>query len=155
MNDYLGIESIFDISADGHGFSIPIVVGFLLLIFLVGLLSSRALRDKSLHVKHLFLKTNVAVNDVIKNGYIRTLDLYGESLVMNHRLSLGQVVKIDLGALPNFPATGLKLDALVKSVRVLGGQPSNFIVKLKYTEASSSSNSHLVTYLKKLLSLPL
>ena len=116
MNETFGFNDIVGGAGGGiHGLSIPVVVAMVALVFIIGLLSSRALRDRSLLVRHLFLKTNLRVQDRSQVSYIRSLDLTGGVLVMSSAPAKGTMVEIDLGSLPSFPDATAKVDAQVKS----------------------------------------
>lgn len=128
------------------------VFAVLVLVLAIGIISSWGLKAPRRIARHLFLKSQLIVAGQIKFGYIRALDLASALVVTSFSPGKNEVVEVDLSSLPNFPASSTKILARVRHVKRLGGQPSNYLVYLKFDKVSASQvQEPLGSYLKQLL----
>lgn len=152
MNDHIGLEAVSAASGDIHALSLPVVATVLALVLIISMISSRALRSHSLAARHLFLKINMKLKDTSHIAFIRNLDTSGAVMVTSFAPSKGMEVVLDLGTLPAFPQeTTTAFKAVVKKVKALGGQPSNFLVHVKFiSNKSDEVKQPLSTFLRQL-----
>lgn len=151
-NDELGFDSIFAVSGDIHGISLPLTLAIISLILLIGIISSRAARSRNLTVRHLFMKVKINCPDhSSQTGYIRTLDPHHAVIVTSFAPQKGSSIELILGSLPNFPLEDASTQAVVKNVKAINGQPSTHIVYLEFAKkAAEKIKEPLAAYLIKL-----
>lgn len=150
--DSIGIEATTASSGDVHGLSLPAVIGMLLLVLILGLISSRQLRVKGLAVHHLFLKIALKRANEQLVGFVRSLDLREMNLVMGVAPRRGEALQFDLSSLPGFPAPGKVVMGKVNRVKNLGENNHNFLVSVTLDIPSRSTEvaMKLADYLRQL-----
>ncbi|MEI6398307.1 MAG: hypothetical protein WCO71_06025 [Pseudomonadota bacterium] len=150
--DSIGIEATSASSGDVHNLSMPTVLGMLMLVLILGIISSRQLRGRGIGVQHLFLKIALkrATEDLI--GFVRSLDIDEMKLVMTEAPSKGEVLTFDLSSLPGFPSEGKTVNGLVEKVKSLGGNNHSFLVTVSLGLPASTDDisDHLAAYLRHL-----
>lgn len=150
--DSIGIEATSRSSGDLHNLSLPLVVGILCLVILIGIISSRSLRTRGLTVHHLFLKIlfNRAGREF--TGFVRTLDIDQMKIVMSEAPTRGEVLELNLSSLPGFPSQSTLVIGKVSKVKPLGGQNHNYLVNvnLDVPNASTKVQDSMISYLEHL-----
>jgi hypothetical protein len=150
--DSIGIEATSATSGDVHGLSLPTVIGMLVLVIILGFISSRRMRSRGLAVDHLFLKIILRCNGQEQTGFVRSLDVDALNLVMNVSPSKGDVIEFDLSSLPGFPTEGRSIRGTVNRVKAIGGNHQNFTVDvaLERLPQDQRVTMDLVDYLRQL-----
>jgi hypothetical protein len=150
--DSIGIEATTASSGDVHGLSIPAVIGMLILVLILGLISSRHLRVRGLGVHHLFLKIALKRANEQLVGFVRSLDLHEMNLVMGVAPRRGEALQFDLSSLPGFPAQGKTVTGKVSRVKNIGANNHNFLVRVSLDIPSKSTEvaMKLADYLRQL-----
>lgn len=150
--DHLGVEAVSAISGDTHGLSLIWLAGILALVLTISILSSRLIRMRTLMVRHLFLKIKIETDQKkVETAYIRTLDLDRALVVTTSKFQKGSSIVLDLSSLPNFPSGQAAVHAKVKRIKALGGQPTNFLVDLRFAHSKERNYSApLSNYLRQL-----
>lgn len=150
--DSIGIEATSRSSGDVHNLSLPLVLGILCLVILIGIISSRGLRTRGLAVHHLFLKIlfNRAGREF--TGFVRTLDIDQMRLVMTEAPSRGEVLEMNLSSLPGFPSEKTLVVGKVAKVKPIGGQNHNYLVfvNLDVPNTEVKVQDSMISYLKHL-----
>ena len=150
--DSIGIEATSASSGDVHSLSLPTVIGMLILVLVLGMISSRRLKGNGLGVHHLFLKIVLKrANDELI-GFVRSLDLDEMKLVMSVAPAKGEPLQIDLSSLPGFPAAGKTVTGVVSRVKNIGENSHNFLVSvsLQIPAQAQEVSTNLATYLRQL-----
>ena len=151
MNN-IGLEATSITSGDVHPLGLWTLLVLLTLVVMIGILSSRALRLRSQTVGNLFLKICFACKGQSFNGFVRTLDPSGASLVSNYLPEKGQELNMDLSSLPDFPNDKTVAHAVVSKVRRLGGNPQNYLIEVTFDDQLKETfQAPLERYLKHLL----
>jgi len=153
MNDYLSIENLLGPATDSLGFSLPGVAFLLLLVISIGILSSRAMRARTMLVRHLFLKSTLLRGlEESHVAYVRAMDLTGAIIVTSFAPQKGSFYELELAPLATAPQSAQPpIRVQIKQVRGLGAQPSNYLVHLKYDKNSLADHREsLGNYLKQL-----
>ena len=150
--DSIGIEATSRSSGDVHNLSLPVILGLLCLVILIGIISSRTLRIRSFTVHHLFLKILFKRSGRELTGFVRTLDVDRMRLVMTEAPARGEVLEMNLSSLPGFPSEKTQVVGTVIKAKPIGGQNHNYLVSLKLDISRSSSKIQelLISYLKHL-----
>lgn len=149
--DHLGVEAVSAISGDPHGLSLMWLAGILALVLAISIVSSRWIRTKVLTVRHLFLKIKIQSGKKTDIGYIRTLDLDRALIVTTSELTKGAHIVLDLSTLPDFPHGEAQVNATVKKIKALGGQPTNFLIDVRFARSTDQNYSSLLSsYLRQL-----
>ena len=150
--DSIGIEATSRWSGDVHGLSIPAVIGMLILVLILGLISSRWFRIRGLGVHHLFLKIALKRANEQLVGFVRSLDLDEMNLVMGVAPRRGEALQFDLSSLPGFPAEGKTIIGKVNRVKNLGENNHNFLVSVSLEVPSRTAEValKLADYLRQL-----
>ncbi len=149
--DHLGVEAVSAISGDPHGLSLVWLAGILALVLAISIVSSRWIRTKVLTVRHLFLKIKIESGKKTDIGYIRTLDLDRALIVTTCELRKGAPIVLDLSTLPEFPHGEAQVHATVKKIKALGGQPTNFLMDVRFARSTDQAYSSLLSsYLPQL-----
>ena len=150
--DSIGIEATSRSSGDVHNLSLPLVLGILCLVILIGIFSSRSLRNRGLTVHHLFLKIlfNRAGREF--TGFVRTLDVDQMRLVMTEAPSRGEVLEFNLSSLPGFPSDRTLVSGKVAKVEPIGGHSHNYLVNIKLDVPKTSRNlqDSMINYIRHL-----
>ena len=148
----IGIEATSASSGDVHSLNLPAVIGMLILVLVLGVISSRRLKRDGLGVHHLFLKIALKrANDELI-GFVRSLDLDEMKLVMSVAPAKGEPLQLDLSSLPGFPAADETVTGRVSRVKNIGQNNHNFlvIVSLQIPAQSKEVSANLATYLRQL-----
>ena len=140
------------VTVSDNTFWIAIITGAILLMSLSNALSGSAIGRPS--ARNLFLSVTVrpASGDREQTAWIRALDTHSALLVSPKVLTKGDSVRIDLSVLPGYP-TGEDahwVDAVVKRVRSLGGNPATFEARIKFPRLKMSVRTFLADYLRSL-----
>ncbi len=151
MNDQIGLDTILAASGDIHGIDFTIISIFSLIIFIVGILSSKIFRRHTDQVRNLFLKIKISAKEKAQVGILRSLDLESAQLVTNFKLEKGSAIELDLSSLPNFPTKNISTIAFVKKVRKLSTAPITQLVTVRFADNSLKSISDpLKAFIKRL-----
>lgn len=150
--NHLGVEAISAFSGDTNGISLVWLAGLLALMLAIALISSRFLRLRTVAVRHLFLKIKIEFKNNIETGFIRALDVDRALLVTSFHPLKNDSVNLDLSSLPEFPASEASVvQARVKRVKAIGGQPKNFLVEVRFARSHSRPHTTPLTlYLRQL-----
>jgi hypothetical protein len=150
--DSIGIEATSKSSGDIHSFSLPLMIVFLILVLLIGILSSRTLRSGGIAVHHLFLKILLKRAGKELVGFVRTLDVDTVGLVMTEGPTRGELLELNLSSLPGFPLEKTVVIGRVAQVKPLGGANHNYLVqiKLKAPEPAAKIQDSMITYIDHL-----
>jgi hypothetical protein len=150
--DSIGIEATSATSGDVHSLSLPTVVGMLILVAILGFISSRRLRSRGLAVHHLFLKIVLRRQGQEQTGFVRSLDVDTLNMVMNESPAKGEVLEFDLSSLPGFPTEGRIIRGTVNRVKPIGGNHQNFTVdvSLERLPKDQRVTMDLIDYLRQL-----
>jgi hypothetical protein len=150
--DSIGIEATSATSGDVHSLSLPTVIGMLILVAILGVISSRRMRSRGLAVHHLFLKIILHRNGQELNGFVRSLDVDTLKLVLTESPTKGEVLEFNLSSLPGFPAEGRIIRGTVNRVKAIGGNHQNFTVDvaLERLPQDQRVTMDLVDYLRQL-----
>ena len=150
--DSIGIEATSRSSGDVHNLSLPLVLGILCLVILIGIISSRSMRARGLIVHHLFLKILLNRAGRELTGFVRTLDIDQMRLVMTEAPTRGEVIQLNLSSLPGFPSEKTNVSGTVSKVKPIGGQNHNYLVSVNLEVPKTSLNlqDSMISYLKHL-----
>jgi hypothetical protein len=150
--DSIGIGANTALSGDVHNMSAPAVLALLLLVGILGFISSRHLRDRGLSAHNLFLEILVRRKSNQIKGFVRSLDLKSMNLVMTEAPNKGETLLFDLSSLPGFPNQGTSVNGVVDAVKRLGSNDKNFLVSVKLIpeQPKDKASSCLQAYLQKL-----
>lgn len=149
--NHIGLEATTASSGDIHALSLPVIAAVLALVLAIGIISSKLARIRSLAVRHLFLRVKVKIGSELQTAFVRTLDVDGAVLVTSFAPIQGSSLELDLSSLPAFPAAQAILPAKIRRVKALGGQPSNYLLHVRFDKQTAATfNTHLSTYLRGL-----
>lgn len=148
----IGIEATSRSSGDVHNLSLPVVLGILCLVILIGVISSRSIRAGSFAVHHLFLKILFKRSGRELTGFVRTLDVNLMRLVMTEAPVRGETLEMNLSSLPGFPSDKTLVVGTVAKVKPIGGQNHNYLVSLKLDlpKTSTKLQDSMINYLRHL-----
>lgn len=148
----IGIEATSRSSGDVHNLSLPVVLGILCLVILIGVISSRSIRAGSFAVHHLFLKILFKRSGRELTGFVRTLDVNLMRLVMTEAPARGETLEMNLSSLPGFPSDKTLVVGTVAKVKPIGGQNHNYLVSLKLDlpKTSTKLQDSMINYLRHL-----
>lgn len=156
--DHLGVEAISAISGDTSGLSLVWLAGILALVLTIALVSSRIMRTRTIEVRHLFLKIKIDFKNRTQMGFIRSLDVDRALIVTPFLPEKKDFLTLDLSSLPEFPKSDVStVQAKVRRVRPIGGQPRNFLVEVRFGNSASPNKpylSPLISYLRQLHRTP-
>jgi hypothetical protein len=86
-----------------------------------------------------------------QTAWVRSLDRHSALIVSPKVLSKGDLVRIDLGSLPDYPADAAPLvDAEVVRVWVRRGSPDTFEVRLRFARMAPNLRTRLSQYVQRL-----
>lgn len=85
-------------------------------------------------------------------AYLRELGLKEALLVAPTRLVKNDEVLLHLDSLPNFPQQASEITGVVKESKSIGGDPENFLVRVRFHDAAPAASYGLINYLKLLSS---
>lgn len=85
-------------------------------------------------------------------AWIRALDTHAAVLVSSQALAKGARVHVHLAPLPDYPISDECewLDAEVRQVRLLGGDPSSYEIRLHFPRMKQTMRTFLATYVQRL-----
>lgn len=85
-----------------------------------------------------------------KIGHLRDLSLKAASFVSPSYYSRGARLLLSLDSLPNFPKTGSVATAEVVGCRALGGEPTSFLISVRFVDLTPDERYPLMDYLRNL-----
>jgi hypothetical protein len=148
--DSIGIEATSAFSGDVHGLSYPTLFGMLLLVFILGVISSRRLFSRELIVRNLFLKITIRRQGQDCHSYVRSLSATSIDMVMSEEPKTGEEIELELSSLPDFSGTAKTAKALITKVKLVSNHQNNYIVHANFIPSESVSES-VKAYLNQLL----
>ena len=154
-----GIENL---GSDNAGMLVTVLLACFFLVAMWSSLS-RAWPDRSLpgmgpRARGVFLAMRFRPTDgsrtssqpTAQTGHLTALDLQTARFVSPRFLGRGESVELDLGTLPEFPASGSKVQAEVVSSRTLASSPETYLVTVRFPSLRETERAPLRAYIGQL-----
>lgn len=136
---------------DNGALWIAALLGGILLIGLTQILSGRSLGGPSARNLFLGVRLQLPENGQEQSAWVRALDSHSALVVSAKLLSKGDRVRVNLASLPGYPENGSNwVDAEVKRVRSLGGNPVTYEARLRFPRMTRGLHELLTQYVRRL-----
>ncbi len=130
---------------------IAVITGAIFLMSFSQIVSRSAIGGPSARNLFLGVKLKVSEGKPEQSAWVRALDTHSALLVSPKFLAKGDRVRVNLASLPDYPGEGETwVEAEVRRVRSLGGDPATFEVRLRFPRMTQKFREFLNQYVRRL-----